>query len=395
MTQSPWYLRASSAPQWGVCSGSLMAALSVPNVETQATREGTAAHWVGAKCLTAWPDPEGGGPHCSAWVGVTAPNGVIIDTAMAESAQAWVADVLQVCQTHGTLRQLMIEHPVAMPQIHAKNGGTLDTALWLPDKRVLFVWDYKHGHRECKAVGNLQLADYSAGLVSQLGLSGLQDQDLTVVMRIVQPNCYQARAPISEWVVKLSDLRGYFNQLSAKAHEAVDNPKFTAGPQCRDCPAVGRCATARRSSVSAFTYADEIPEINTLTGADLALLYAQLKNGATIVNALRDAVEDELHKRLGDGALDTGLAIATSYGHLAWTAPPAQVLALAQSFGVDASKDDLKTPTQVKNAVAAGAKRTAFEQALKVVAKRPTRGAKLIPAGDTLGAQVFQKTKRS
>lgn len=391
MSDSPYILRSSGAPQWGKCSGSLTACMSVPDVETQEKREGTASHWVGSECLDEWASPQGSAAFCSAWIGRVAPNGVVIDEKMAEGAQVWVSDVLQVCQTHGALRQLMVEQPVAMPQIHEKNGGTLDTALWLPDKRVLFHWDYKHGHRECKAVGNLQSVDYIAGLMDKLELHGEDDTQITVVSRIVQPFCYQASAPIGEWIVKLSDLRGYFNQLHGKAHEALTGGKFTAGEHCRDCAAVGRCATARRAAISAFTYANELPEINLLSGADLGLLHEQLKEGVTVVKAVQEAVEDELNARIRAGAVDTGLALATKYGRLNWTAPVSQVIALAQAFGVDASKDAVKTPTQVKDLVEAGPKRKAFEQVLKTVAERPVNGAKLIPASDTIGAHVFKK----
>ena len=109
MSEHAPLLPPSSAGQWGNCSGSAIAQASVPNVETEANRIGTATHWVGESTLAVWKVDRSGKLLCSDFIGKAAPNGVVIDRDMAEGAQVYVDDVLQVAQKHGGLRALLIE----------------------------------------------------------------------------------------------------------------------------------------------------------------------------------------------------------------------------------------------------------------------------------------------
>lgn len=381
-------LPPSGAPQWGYCSGSVAANMHAPNFDSEPAREGTAAHWVGAECLEKWKAPGEGAALCSDWLGQTAPNGVVIDEKMVEGAQAWVSDVLNVCNQHGGLRSLLIEHRVHMPHIHADNWGTLDTALWVEGANTLYIWDYKHGHRENSARENLQLIDYVAGLCAELAMHA----DTTVVMRIVQPYCYKSMGAVDEWSIPLGALQPYFEQLRVQAVEALTNPTMTAGKHCRDCAAVARCATAKRASYSVISYAKEPYEINTLTGEDLAAERRILKEGASIVKARLDAIDDDLLDRVSKGDTTTGFAVQAGQGRLAWGVPIEQVIALAQQFGVDAAKPDVLTPTQTKNKVPAKM-RKAFEGVIKSVTTRPSTGMKLIDATDSISARAFAKRK--
>lgn len=381
-------LAPSSAPQWGYCSGSVPANAAVPNFDTQASREGTAAHWVGAECLKSFrSSSDNGGLLCNSWIGATDPAGVVIDEKMAEGAQIWVSDVLNVCNQYGALQSLLIEHRVHMPQIHDECWGTLDTAAWIPEANTLYLWDYKHGHRECSAKGNLQLIAYVAGLLAKL--SGQPDID-RIVMRVVQPFCYKSDGPIDEWQTTPEELVPYFEQLRYMANEALTDPKMSAGKHCRDCAAIGRCATARRTAYSVIAYASEPYDIDTMGGADLATERQLLAVGSTILKARQEAIEDELQHRINGGATDTGLTMQATFGRLAWSVPPAQAVALAGQFGVDISKPDVLTPTQAKNKVPKEM-RSAFEQVLQTVTIRNSTGMTLINAEDAISAQAFKR----
>ena len=125
-------LPASGAPIWGNCSGHILARADYPDFETEDTRRGTAGHWVAAVVLQSYTATDGRPLlNCAKLVGQTAPNGYVIDDEVADGAQVYVDDVLQVCQQTGGLRSLLIEHRVFMPEIHQHNWGTLDTALVL------------------------------------------------------------------------------------------------------------------------------------------------------------------------------------------------------------------------------------------------------------------------
>lgn len=367
-----------------------MANMHAPDIDSEESLKGTAVHWVGEECLRVWQKPGGGVPSCFDWVGKSAPNGVVIDEEMSEGAQVFVDDVLAVAQEHGALQDMLIEHRVEMPQIHPQNWGTFDCCIPLMSKGYIYLWDYKNGHRENSAKGNLQLINYMAGIINAFGIDGLADQHIRVVLRIVQPFCYKATGPVDEWSFMLSDLRPYFNQLHAKAHEALTSPSMSSGPWCRDCHAIRTCATARRASYSFIDYANEPYVMDSMDGQALAVERKILKNGMVSAKARLEAIEDDLHHRITGGATDTGLALESKVGRLAWSIPAEQAIALASQFQGDIAKKDVVTPTQAKTKIPREL-RSQFEQVLKTVTGRPSGGLTLVDADDTVSARAFKR----
>ena len=363
---------------WGYCAGSVKANASVPDIETQESRDGTAAHWVALDCCL-----RNGLSDTSAFLGKTDPDGTVIDEAMCEGAQAIVDDVLEVYAEHGG--QLLIEHRVTMPRIHPENWGTLDCALHVPQKGLLYLWDYKNGHGIVDAKGNLQLIDYSAGLPL--------DPNTTIIFRIVQPFAYRSQGPVDEWRVKLSDLLQYYNQLAYKAAEAMGpNPTMTTGKHCQHCKIVGRCGAAREA---AYNYIDVVNApylIDDMDGASLALEQRIIENGLVMAKARLKDIEDNLKYRVKNGDTSTGLALETCYGNNNWTVSDAQAIAFAKQFGADIGKTVAKTPTQAIKAVPKDL-REFFTTALKAVAKRKPKGLTLINAADSISHRAFKKVK--
>lgn len=391
MTDQHAPLAPSAAPQWGHCSGSYVANLNAPDLDTPEKLEGTAAHWVASEVLTNIKTPGRGPVVCSDYLNTTAPNGVVINDKIAEGAQIYVDDVLETVGQYNALSETLVEHRVQATHIHAQhNWGTLDFALVLLSHRIIYIWDYKHGHRENTAVENFQLINYAEGLRELFQINGAADQHITVVLRIVQPFCYHAQGPISEWVVKLSDLRPYANILHNKAHEAFIDPKLTSGIWCRDCTAVGRCSAARLAGYNLIDVANRPYIMDEMTGADLATEREILKNGLAATKARLEAIEDELTSQLTDGrAKDSGLTLETSSGRLEWTVSPAEAIAFAKQFGTDPSKQEVLTPTQTQAAVPAKL-RPFFKQILPTVTRRPAGKLKLVNAGESKTAQAFK-----
>lgn len=392
-------LAPSSAPQWGVCSGSVQAQRFAPDIEHPRTRAGTASHWVASECLARWRDIDGGVPSCSQWTGKTAPNGVVIDEEMAEGAQAFVDHVIGIAQEHGALQDMLIEHRVFMPRIHpTANWGTLDVSFPLLDRdksgRVaggkIYVIDYKYGHREVKTRGNLQLIDYVEGILNEFQIDGHAEQFIEVVLQVVQPFCYRAADTVDEWRVPLTDLRPYFNQLEAKAHEVFNNPTLTTGPHCRDCKAILVCSAARKAHYSLVDYVNAPLEFDRMTGRDMAVERAILTAGAATLKARLEAIEEALAHSISKGETDSGLTLETSVGRLAWTVPTAQAIAFARQFGLDIAKADALTPTQAI-ASAKGDVKKNFAEAVKCITDRPNTGLKLIDAADSKTARAFKK----
>lgn len=389
------FFAPSGAPEWGHCSGAALARAMAPDVETQKTLEGNAAHWVVAETLAVWRD--GGVAVVDDFLEQTAPNGTVIDQEMVDSARIMVADVLDICQQYGGLRNLLVEYRVHMPTIHSSRcWGTLDVALDLRHLGHVYLWDYKHGHGGVSPFENLQLVSYFEGLRNEWDVNGGDtmhgDQRITLHGRICQPRNYRATQDVNEWTVTWSDLRPLVNKLSAQAHEAENNPQMVAGAHCRYCPARIRCEAAREYGYYLIDHVCRPFAIDTLDGAALAVEREILKAGATALSSRLDAIEDELELRIAGGERGTGLALETGQGRNKWTVPVPQVVAFGAQFGVDISKPDVMTPTQAAASVPAEI-RQFFKEAMKSVTRRGTTGLKLVPAQDSRTSRAFKRSK--
>lgn len=375
-------LAPSSAEQWAHCSGSVAAQAALPNPESEATRNGTAAHWVIEQTLCARSR------SCSALIGLKAPNGVVIDEVIAEGAQMLCDDVAAVVDRFGAWLHVRVECRVDAPRIHPQNWGTPDVWLYVRDHDLLFLWDYKHGRRKVKARGNLQLANYLAGLADFHQIDGYAEQQTRVVARIVQPYCYDPEGPVREWGGRLSDFRPYWNQLHDAAERVFSTPALSTGAHCRDCRAVGICSAARQAAYNLIDVAEQPYQMDAMSGRDLAVERALLTDGLAAATSRLEAIEDELRERVTRGETDSGLTLGSAPGRLEWSIPDAQAIALAGQLGVDIGKTVALTPTQAK-AAAPKAVRPMLEQILKDVTRRPAGALKLIPQSETIGARAF------
>ena len=388
-----WPLRPSFAAVWGECAGAVKASVQFPSAETDATRNGTAAHWVVAEVLEACKIAPAEAIHmlsdCSRFLGKTAPNGVVIDDEMFQGAQVMVDDVLELAGER--LHDVVVEHAVHIPTVHPQNGGTLDAALWVPEEGRLILWDYKNGHRKVKAEGNKQFVEYLEGLREQIGINGHTDQQVRVMVRAVQPHAYQNKGPLDVWECWLSDIRPIVNRLNMKAAEAMsENPTITAGLHCRDCPALGKCSASREYVYGALEIANRPYEMDEMTIDDLATERNILKDVLAVAKRRAEAIEDDLTHRIQGGEFCKSLRLDGSYGNEEYTIPPKQAAALASQFGFNIMEEKVKTPTQARAACPKKHK-AAFNLVLDKFTRRPPRGMTLTEAEGSTAARAFSK----
>lgn len=386
-------LAPSSAPIWGNCSGSVRAQAGRPSLDTIESRDGTAAHWVGSEVLLNRKIPGRGAAECAAYLGQTAPNGVVIDAKMVDGAGTYVAEVAEVCDRFDAWGDLRVEARVSMPGIHPDNWGTLDAALYLPARNTLFLWDYKHGHRVRRAGGDLQMADYLAGLADDYRIDGHLAQHTYVVMRIVQPFAYSGRGPVSEWAGMLTDARPLWNKLSHMAHEALHNPTLTTGVWCRDCLARVDCAAALRAGHAFVDFVNEPYEMHSMRGHNLAVEREILRAGVAVAQSRLEAIEAELHYRIARGDTDSGLTLEATRGALEWSVPPSVAVGVARQLGVDAETRGVMTPTQTLAAAPADV-RPMLKHVLNDVTRRATGKPKLVPAVESMAARAFKHEEK-
>ena len=383
-------LAASSAPGWGSCSAYFMANADKVDKPTPESMLGDAGHWVVACALT----------HCkevgllatvSDWLGKTAPNGIVVDATVIEGAEIMFDEVIAVARSHSAVDRLLIEHKVYMPFVHpTDNWGTLDCALVLPELFLVYLWDYKGGHG---AVGpeSLQLSDYMIGLVNEF--PELKSPKTRAVIRVVQPFSYSAEGPVKERKTLLANMRPEWNKLERMAWEAYNAPRATPGPQCRYCDAILRCPASRNMEFAFIDFLEMPYKIDTMSCDNLAVEREILKKALSLTTARLDAVNAELEHKIRNRETCETLTLQGSTGNLEFTVQSKQAIALCAAFGVDITKESIKTPTQ---AISAASKemRPHLKKALEEITNRPNRGLKLTKRDGCRTALAFKKEEK-
>lgn len=333
--------------------------------ESQASKDGTAAHWAVSELLHGR----------SIDAGLVAPNGVMLDDEMCEAAEM-CAEVVRRDIKQGSI--VRIEEMVNISMIHPHCWGTPDYAVFNP--RHLVLTDFKYGHRFVSEFENWQLIEYAEGLLPVFGIDGGNDHETYVTMRIVQPRCYAGGSPVREWTVKASDLRGYANEarlFESIAADEIDAP-MRVGPNCKDCSARHACPAAQRAAYDAMDLAQR-SEPFELDPAALGVELRYIDRAIEHLEARRTGLEAQVTIALRQGQAVPHWRLEQGYGRQRWTRPAPEIAALGDMMGVDIAPRKPVTPGQAEKAgldpsvVAAYSERPLGEMKLKPVNEQGAR----------------------
>ena len=367
-------LPPSGASAWTRCPGWVGMQQAYPEMgsDAEAAAEGTAAHWAAAEGLLGR----------MAAPGVVDPAGTVVDEEMLEAVGLYLADVWQVCAEAGVTP--VVEQPVAIPRVHPECWGTPDAWAYDAKRGILYVWDFKYGHRFVEVVDNLQLIAYAAGLLDSLGINGQQDQHVRLSLRIVQPRAYTRDGPVRHWEILASDIRGPVNLLAAAAVEALsDSPTYRAGDQCQYCAGRHTCRALQHAAAGAADTATRELPVQMPPGAvghELRLL----RRALALLESRCSGLELEALRMLGKGERVPYWAAQQSSGRARWAKPVEEVLALGQMFGVDLAKP--AEPITPKQAAA-----LIDESVINAYSEKPKGAMKLVPLNETSVKKVFQQ----
>lgn len=300
--------------------------------------EGTAAHWALSEQLEGRLVDEG----------QIAPNGVVLTAEMVQAADQTYDYVCRVLKPFGLRPQDgHIEQRVMIPRVHAQSWGTPDYWILLPSS-VLFVLDFKFGHRYVEVFENMQLVEYIAGICQDVPFAG---EPLTILAVIAQPRSYHRDGPVREWRTTLLDLRALINVANNAAHEALGpTPRTRVGPECRDCRARQACPTLQAASMQAVDESKRsTPLVLPPTAASLEL--RMIDQAIERLKARRSGLSEQITAQIKSGQFVPGWALEPSTGREQWTRPPSEVIALGQMLGVNVAKaPEALTPNQARDA---------------------------------------------
>jgi hypothetical protein len=331
-------LAPSSAARRRACSGSLQMSERYPETEeTEAAREGTAAHEVMAHLLLQ---------GVLLPIGHVCSNGVVVTDEM-QSGALLIGNNVKTVMESNPGGQLRVEERVSIASINPECWGTPDVSYFTGS--ALYEWDYKFGHGFVEVYENWQLIEYAAGLLDLYGVNGMSDHHIMVHMRIVQPRCFHPEGQIREWKTLAVNLRGHFNE--ARNFEAAALAPLAAlnvSEECEHCPPRHTCTALQHASLKACDRAYESNPFdlpNDALGREAATLDRAMK----LLEARKTSLEAQIEAKIRNGEQVPYWALGRGQGKLQWKVPSAQVVTLGDLMGVDLRKPvDVVTPRQAK-----------------------------------------------
>lgn len=339
---TPALVRPSSAARLVQCAMSLTAELRFPEGETEAAREGTAAHWVLQEMI--------GGTNPT--VGALAPNGHAITEEMIEGAEMALEQIEgDLAPFAMSLGDVAVEVPLDIPRVHAECRGTPDLRAWVPASRhpqgvtTLYLWDYKFGHRPVEAFENYQCIAYVVGAADQAGI-GEAGQ---AVIGIIQPRAYHRDGPCRFWKTRLDNLRQYINVYSSQAHAALAaSPAASTGPECQDCSARHACDAYQRATYVGIDLSTRAQPLE-MDPAALGLEARLIDDALDRLKGRQSGLYAQIESLIRGGKSVPGWSLARGPGRLGWIRPVNEVLAAAAMMGVNVAKPvALITPSQAR-----------------------------------------------
>lgn len=320
------------------------AGLTLDEDDTDASREGTAAHDVCAMLVQQ---------DVLATVGSLTSNGVAVTEEMVEGAQLYAEAVAQYPGGD-------VERSIECMYIHRDCYGTPDYA-YGPLDGTLYIADYKFGHRYVDAFENWQLIAYAIGrMPSYL-------PTVRVVLQIIQPRSYHRDGPVREWVLSGAELRDYAQVLSAACH-AAEKPdaQCNAGPHCYCCPARHVCEAALHAEQSALYLSGSTIPLDASVEAK-AVRLRQIRRALDHLAQMESGITEDLAAAARRGETVPGFTLKAGSGREKWTMDALEIQALGVAMGVNLSKPSVITPNQARKAglspdiVAAYSERSAGE----------------------------------
>jgi hypothetical protein len=348
---------ASKAHLWTKCalSGSLIAGRADGYVsphdpdadkdKSDARREGKAAAWLIGEMisdrLTRDVSP----------VGITAPNGWVIDAEMTEHCRNYVTYV----QGHIHTGTLLTEHSIS---IGDEITGRCDTAIIDHARAEVHVFDFKYGWRLVEVAQNPELLCYGCAMMPH---------GYNLVLHIYQPRPFHPDGIARMWaighhmaLIRRNDLR------LAAARAGAPGCEGTPGEHCRDCPGRGSCQALAATTYAAF----EVVRDSRLAKMDAKQLSAELEFlelAEACIKERKAGIVAEAEGRIAGGEFVAGWELQPKTGNRVFTVDAAKVHMMT---GIHPFKQVQVSPAELERM---GASKTV----VKTITTSPPIGRKL------------------
>lgn len=321
---------ASGAHRWFPCPGSVALSAGLPNKSSPYASLGTAAHSLGALCLT---DGSDAWEHLGEKITAEGTE-FTVDTEMVESVQLYLdtirGDIAKYKADFGNYDEAVKLDPTIAPVVWIEERfhladvdpglyGTADCAVYFPHWRKLNVYDYKHGIGVgVEAKENPQLQYYAVGAVSKLPETA-ELRDIECIL--VQPRHDHESGSVRRWTTNFDALGEWIGATLKPALLATRKPDapLVAGEWCRFCPAkaAGVCPVLNATFDGIAKTAEEPGEFEppaALETWELAERASKIELAKFVIKAL----EDEIYSRLLKGETIPGFKLVPKKSNRVW-----------------------------------------------------------------------------
>ena len=382
-------LAPSAAGIWGKldgCTGWAAMSQMYPDSEnSEAALEGEAGHEIAEDLVKQFRQGQILKP-VDHYVGKKASNGVVYDEDMYSGALIYALDISNVMRESGVFSDKFtgIEDRLTMEDIHPELFGTCDFWLFDGHRRKLYVYDFKYGYGVVEPYENWQAMCYVKGVLNKLNLNGLESQDITVHIRIGQPRTFHREGQVREWVVPLTELRGYFNILTQHAAQALSENAITcSGSHCRYCTARHSCEAALTAGMNLYEVATT-PTPLDLSPMALGVQLNILKRAKEQLDYLYSGMEEQIRTLQSTGIDVPYWTLEAGVGREKWTKPADEIIALGKLLKTDLEKEpEAITPAKAR-------KLGIDDAVISAYSTKPSTGLKLVPDNGNKAKQVFK-----
>ena len=372
-TQLP---KVSDANQWMACDGSFRAQQAYPPLDvepSQSRLEGRACHEVAQKLFKNEP--------FSDLVGSLSKDGIVITDELFDAAREYFNEVWGYCNTHGRVRDLHVEEVCPVPG-YSDWYCIPDAWVYVPEGKVLRVWDAKFGHRIVDTFENWQLLIEAFSISDQF-----QTPPDIIELVIVQPRGFTSDGTVRKWALTYDELRVYRRQVNETMLRVLDAaPMCTPGPHCLDCSARAHCDTLKQQSYAGVDYVMSL-QTHNLSGHALGVELRLLQRAQEMIKMRLSGLEEQALHEIKQGQHVTFYSAKTTYGRKRWKkdVPVDQVIMMGDLLGQNLRKpQELDTPAQC-------AKKGIDPSVIEQYAETPVTGVKLEQVDERSIRSVFER----
>jgi len=372
-TQLP---KVSDAGTWMVCNGSFRAQQLYPPLDvepSQSRLEGRACHEVAQRLFRNEPFGD--------MVGSLSKDGTVITDELFDAAREYFNEVWGFCNKNDVRSELRVETPVSVPG-YTEWYGIPDAYVYVPQQRLLRIWDAKFGHRIVDPFEHWPMIIYAFSICAQY-----QTPPDIIELVVVQPRGFTSEGTVRKWALTHDELVEYRRQVNDTVLQVLDSAPFcTPGPHCLDCSARAHCDTLKQQCYAGMDYVANL-QMHNLTGHALGVELSLLERAQEMIKMRLSGLEEQALHEIKQGQHVTFYGAKTTYGRKRWKkdVPVEQVIMMGDLMGQDLRKPvDLDTPAQC---IKKGIDPSVVEQ----YAETPVTGVKLERVNERAIRSVFER----